>query len=481
MNDIRKKSFNLCSKQSFLILFSLIIIICGSVYFLSTGQTSEASQVSLTLPTISLSESELPRSKELSISEISKTGTVSDGVYPNLFKDLGYSDKEIQAKIDAAWSKLFYGSDTTERVYYPVGTDMAYIKDIEHNDVRSEGMSYGMMIAVQMNRKEEFNRLWKWSKTYMQNQTGEQTGFFAWKVSTDGTKLDVNPASDGEEYFTTALIFAHKRWGSQSTGIYNYKQEATNLLTRMKTANGHNKYMFDPVKKQVVFTPIGDSAAFTNPSYHVPAFYEVWYAFSQDVFWKDVATQSRTLLKNQAHITTGLGPDYSEFTGVPKAVENHADFRFDAWRTMQNAAVDYSWWKIDPGQVSYTNKVQTFFNSKGISSYGNQYTLNGNQLVSDHSPGLVAMNAVGSLASNNSYKMSFVQELWNTQIPTGTYRYYDGMLYMLGMLHVSGKFQAYGFTETGTCQCDLWSVVENSCNTNFTATCISKFSCTCRN
>ena len=90
------------------------------------------------------------------------------GVYPNLFKDyLGKSDEEIQAKIDSAFHQLFYGDDATERVYYPVGSDMAYISDIANEDVRSEGMSYGMMIAVQLNKKEEFDRLWKWTKTYM--------------------------------------------------------------------------------------------------------------------------------------------------------------------------------------------------------------------------------------------------------------------------------------------------------------------------
>jgi oligosaccharide reducing-end xylanase len=122
------------------------------------------------------------------------------GVYPNLFKDyLGKSDEEIQAKIDSSFEQLFYGDDATERVYYPVGSDMAYISDIANEDVRSEGMSYGMMIAVQMNKKEEFDRLWKWAKTYMYQKDGGYKGYFSWHNKTDGTPIDVNPASDGEE------------------------------------------------------------------------------------------------------------------------------------------------------------------------------------------------------------------------------------------------------------------------------------------
>jgi len=88
------------------------------------------------------------------------------GHYRNLFAEvLGKSDTEIQAKVETTYQQLFYGDDYRERVYYPVGEDMAYILDVANDDVRSEGMSYGMMIAVQLDKQEEFNRLWKWAKT----------------------------------------------------------------------------------------------------------------------------------------------------------------------------------------------------------------------------------------------------------------------------------------------------------------------------
>ena len=53
-------------------------------------------------------------------------GAVSTGKYRNLFKELGYSDAEIDKKVESAWQKFFYGTDE-ERIYYPVGEDMAYI------------------------------------------------------------------------------------------------------------------------------------------------------------------------------------------------------------------------------------------------------------------------------------------------------------------------------------------------------------------
>ena len=86
--------------------------------------------------------------------------------------------RRSRARIDAAWDQLFYGDDDSERVYYPVGEDMAYIMDIGNGDVRTEGMSYGMMIAVQLDKKEEFDRLWKWAKTYMYQSDGPYQGLF---------------------------------------------------------------------------------------------------------------------------------------------------------------------------------------------------------------------------------------------------------------------------------------------------------------
>ena len=53
------------------------------------------------------------------------------------------------------------------------------------------------------------------------------------------------------------------------------------------------------------------------------------------------------------------------------------------------------------------------------------------------------MAAVAALAADSGKGKPFVQALWNMQIPSGNWRYYDGMLYMLGLLHVSGNFKIY--------------------------------------
>jgi oligosaccharide reducing-end xylanase len=62
-------------------------------------------------------------------------------------------DMSSGTRIFSSFRAVITADDNTRRVYYPVAPDMAYIKDINYHDVRTEGMSYGMMIAVHLNKK----------------------------------------------------------------------------------------------------------------------------------------------------------------------------------------------------------------------------------------------------------------------------------------------------------------------------------------
>jgi oligosaccharide reducing-end xylanase len=396
--------------------------------------------------------------KESDVAPVLKyTGAYYSGIYPNLFTGLlGKSDIEVQARIDSMFQQLFYGDDRQQRVYYPVEPDMAYIEDVLHNDVRSEGMSYGMMITVQLNKKQEFDRLWKWAKTYMQHQSGAHKSYFAWHCTPTGKKLDSNAASDGEEWLVTALFFAAARWGN-GNGIYNYQAEAQSILDAMLSKNTSSNRddvvtnMFNRQEQQVVFVPVGNVDDFTDPSYHLPHFYELWarWADKENQFWCAAASASRQFFKKTVNSVTGLAPDYAHFDGSPMDPfwgGGHYNFRYDAWRVAMNIAVDYSWFAKDDWAATQSNRLLDFFYSQGIGTYGNLFSLSGKKLGDDHSPGLVAMNTVACLAASTEHRKDFVQQLWDTLIPSGVARYYDGLLYMLGWLQVSGNFRIYNLT-----------------------------------
>jgi oligosaccharide reducing-end xylanase len=245
------------------------------------------------------------------------------------------------------------------------------------------------------------------------------------------------------------LLFASGRWGN-AEGIFDYQDQAQEILDVMlhkeDTKSDSVTNMFNLEHKQVVFVPIpGDVSSFTNPSYHLPAYYELWarWAERDNEFWAESAQTSRAFFKKVAHPQTGLMPDYANFDGTPYGTDEHKDFRFDAWRTLSNVAVDYSWFVADPSQVEQSNRVLNFLSSQGMGSYANQFTLDGEPLSGDHSTGLVSMAGVAALAADREIGEPFVQALWDAQIPSGKWRYYDGMLYMFGMLHVSGNFKIY--------------------------------------
>lgn len=378
--------------------------------------------------------------------------------YRNLFAELGYKQKDIDKKLKSVFESVFYGPD---KVYFEVGDSMAYISDIKNHDVRTEGMSYGLMIAVQFDRKDIFDRLWRWGKKYMQHQEGPLKGYFAWSCKTDGTRNAQGPASDGELYYVTSLIFASNRWGN-STGI-NYLAEAQNILDCSMQKIGMERVapLINLEHQLITFTPDPFGGRFTDPSYHVPAFYEVWARWAEDgrsEFWRACARKSREYLHKSIHPVTGLNPDYNNYDGTllgSKRVIGDA-FRFDSWRVPMNIALDYSWACADrKWQQEYGNKIQNFFYSQGIDSFVDQYNVDGTTVTEllgaggykklRHSLGLVATTAAVSLVCTHDKSREFVVRLWNVKhVPydDGYFdAYYDGLLRLFAFMHLSGNYR----------------------------------------
>ncbi len=381
------------------------------------------------------------------------TGAFATGRYRDLFGEyLGKTDAEVAAKLDAAWQQFFRGDEATQRLFYPVPGDMAYIPDVANHDVRTEGLSYGMMICVQTDHHAEFNQLWKFAKHHMYHESGPLRGYFAWHTALNGDQLgDAGPASDGEEWFVMALFFASHRWGD-GEGIFNYAGEAQSLLRTMlhkdeDPGRGDVTNMIDCEAKQVNFVPHGPGANFTDPSYHLPAFYELWARWAEvpgdRTFLAELAPTSRGLFRRAVHPQTGLMPDYCAFDGKTSGRPGRDDFLYDAWRTLSNPALDWSWWAADPWEVEQANRVLTFLASQGPNC-PNRFKLDGTPIGTDvNSSGLLAMAATSTLAADRKIGEPFVRHLWEMKLPEGRYRYYDGLLTLIALLEVSGHFRIY--------------------------------------
>ena len=379
--------------------------------------------------------------------------------YRNLFAEMGYKQADIDKKLNEVFNDVFHGKN---KVYFEVGDSMGYVSDVKNNDVRTEGMSYGMMAAVQFGKKDIFDRLWRWSKKYMQHQEGPYKGYFAWSCKTDGTRNAQGAASDGELYFVTSLIFASNRWGND-TGI-NYLKEAQNILdcSMQKVGMDRTAPLINLEHQLITFTPDHWGGKFTDPSYHLPAFYEVWAKWANDgrsQFWKECAEKSREFLHKCINEKTGLNPDYCNYDGsLMKTGQLLGDaFRYDSWRVPMNIALDYSWaCKDKEWQQKYANTLQNFLYSQGIDSFLDQYNVDGT-MVEDilpagtapkalrHSIGLVATAAAASLVSNHVKGREFVSHFWNAKHEPdkeGFFDgYYDGLLRLFAFMHLSGRYQ----------------------------------------
>ena len=378
--------------------------------------------------------------------------------YRNLFKEAGYSQTEIDQKLAKAYYDVFEGPN---KVYFEEGDSLGYVSDVKNKDARTEGMSYGMMVAVQLNKKEVFDRIWRWSVKYMQHQDGPREGYFAWSVNPETKKQNsAGSASDGELYYVTSLLFASNKWGND-TGIHYYN-EARRILDAMwkkdGTGNVHN--IINTEHKMISFVPEGGGYNWTDPSYHVPSFYEIWALYAKDgheEFYKECAEVSRNFLHKATHPVTGLNSDYTEFTGEPHPTPwMPGGFRYDSWRVPMNIAMDYTWYGKDKKwQEEYARKFQKFLRSKGIDSFDDQFNLDGSKpefilqagpvKKLRHSIGLVATSATASLVNPDKESMDFVHALWKAKLEPyedGYFDpYYDGLMYLFSLMHLSGNYK----------------------------------------
>lgn len=372
--------------------------------------------------------------------------------YRNIFAEIGISQEEIDQKLKEIVHTFFYGSEE-ERIYHPVGEDMGYLMDTGNYDARTEGMSYGMMMCVQLDMKEEFNRIWKWSKTYMFMTEGWSEGYFAWSCGTDGTRNADGAAPDGEEFYAMALFFASHRWGD-GEGIFNYSQQAREILRaclHKGEAGRQGHSMWNRENHQILFVPGCD---YTDPSYHLPHFYELYALWADEedrAFWKEAARASREYLAKACHPVTGLNAEYAEFDGspmsrpIPWTKDRHDWFFSDAYRTVANIGLDYEWFGIDVGQRGAADRIQKFLIEDCRNDSYHIYELDG-RIAGEaalHPFAITATTAQGALAAEGELAREWVERFWNMPLRTGERRYYDNCLYIFAFLALSGNYRIW--------------------------------------
>lgn len=368
--------------------------------------------------------------------------------YPNPFRDLlGKSNADISSKLSDTFNQLFHGDPAKESIFVPVGADQAYVRDVFHDEVRTEGIGLGMMITVELDKRDDFDRLWRYAKA-IQVKEGPRQGYFPSYCTSSSTNDEV--ACDdpyGLQQIATSLLLARGRWRN-SPGTIDYGAEASTLLDLIRNKESYSCGIvggitgtFDPQSKLVYSTPTVDSANVSSPAIVAPAYYELWGQATGDPFWSQAAVAARNYWKASTNASTGLMPVRATFAGTP--VPGYDDFRGESYRTLFNIALDCIWTGRQQWLVDESDRLLQFFYGQGISSYGQIYSLDGSDKVTAHDPSLIAANGAAALIATVKYRTEFVSEVWNLAVPTGGARYYSGILHLLALLLLSGQLQVF--------------------------------------
>ena len=85
------------------------------------------------------------------------------------------------------------------------------------NSTVSEGIAYGMLLAVYANDQPTFDKLWQYSQAHL-----DGNGLMNWYIGPAGETLGTGAATDADEDMAFALIVADARWGGRGSLTTNY-------------------------------------------------------------------------------------------------------------------------------------------------------------------------------------------------------------------------------------------------------------------
>lgn len=158
----------------------------------------------------------------------------------------------------------------------------------------------------------------------------------------------------------------------------------------------------------------------------------------------EAASASREYLRTACHPETGLAPEYAYYDGTPNNVHGYGHFFSDSYRVAANLGLDWEWFAADQWACGAAGRIQVFFADKRPEDY-RRYTVEGKPFEEKalHPVGLLATNAMASLAADGEPARASVDLFWNTPLRTGDRRYYDNCLYFFALLALSGNYRIW--------------------------------------
>jgi endoglucanase len=275
------------------------------------------------------------------------------------------------------------------------------------NSTVSEGIGYGMLLAVYANDQDTFDRLWQYEQQFPDNH-----GLMNWYISADGTMaLGTGAASDGDEDMAFALVMADQRWGGRGSLSTTYLAAAQTLIGLIW------QYEVDSSRAFVLTSGDQSDGSVINISYFAPAFYRAFGRVTGKASdWNKVIDTSYTVISATLNATNGnaqngLVPAWSTPAGVPMTPPGTSMplyHQLDSCRTPFRLGEDYCW-NAEPRALAYLLKISGFYSGVGVANLVDGYDLNGTphpQFVTTGGPraaSFVGPAGAGAMASGASY------------------------------------------------------------------------------
>jgi endo-1,4-beta-D-glucanase Y len=327
------------------------------------------------------------------------------------------------------------------------------------NDVVSEGIGYGMLIAVMVGDKTLFDALWSYEQSH--KAAGNLMTWCLGSVkSGSGTACSQSggSATDADEDMAFALIEAYAQWGTASyqtnakaviSDIWSHDIDTTSMLPTGGSNYGNT------------------SSKVTNPSYFAPAYYRIFGSSAWDSghAWSTVATNCYTAIAKVA-TSSGLLPAWCSNNCASAASNGGADdmdYQYDAHRVPWRLGIDACWNKSSvpaSGMTFLTNNSNFFENiakaptaaGGGVGRIQDIYTTGGNVNgdAEPNSMSCVGTAGVGAMAVGNATfeqtAYQFILDASYTPDPTTrkeAYTYFNATVGLLTALTMSGNFQSF--------------------------------------
>lgn len=423
----------------------------------STEDSASSSTSSATDSTSSASSTTSDASSDTSDSEprgpSPKTGTANfpfpqnrEGVYCKLPGHYKNSD------VVAAFEKWKAATVTAEGANGHLRVKrLATDPKLELGSTVSEGIAYGMMIAVYMNEQTMFDEFWKYSQLYL-----TERGLMHWYISADGQNvLGQGAASDADEDIAWALVMADRQWGGSGTLDQPYIDLAIDQINRiwdheiLKSAD-------TPGRLLKVGDSWGDNWETVNISYFAPSYYRTFAAVTGNAEWLDAAQTSYDAMNNSlkpeyGNEANGLVPAWSTSEGTPNGGVWGSDpapthYQYDSCRTPFRIGLDYCF-HGQPLAKDYTAKTSAFFSSVGVKAIVDGYDLDGTprpEFPGAQSAAFIGPAAVGAI--NDTQFSAFSGEAYDAvaslDLMTGG-EYYELSWTVLSLLVLTGNFLDY--------------------------------------